>query len=894
MTTPEMAKAYEPATAEERWYPEWEARGYFHADSDDEREPYTIVIPPPNVTGVLHLGHVLNNTLQDILIRFEKMRGKNTCWIPGTDHAGIATQAKVERVLRETEGSTRHDLGREKFLERVWDWKDQYGGTIIRQLRTLGCGCDWTRERFTLDDKLSEAVRDVFIQLYHKGLIYQGTRMINWCPVSHTALSDEEVIFKNAPGKLWHIRYDRVDGQGSVIVATTRPETMLGDTGIAVHPEDERYTDLVGHGVILPIVDREIPVFADDYVKPEFGTGAVKVTPAHDPNDYEMGQRHDLETIDIMNDDASMNDHVPERFRGLTREAARKAVVAELEASGHLVLVEQHDHEVGFSERGDVPVEPRLSQQWFVRMESLAKPALEAVEDGSISFHPERHVKTYRHWLENIRDWCISRQLWWGHRIPAYHCASCSHINVAKDTPTACEQCESTALTQDPDVLDTWFSSWLWPFSVHDWPEESADLAKFYPTATLVTGPDIIFFWVARMIMAGLEFKQEIPFKDVYFTSIIRDEKGRKLSKSLGNSPDPVDVIAEYGADALRYAIIYIAPVGQDLRYSNKRCEIGRNFANKLWNATRFRSIQGPLAENWQSLDGLSVADLRPDDRWMLARLNHAITSATKNLETFDFHAYALDLYEFVWNEFCDWYVESAKAAFYGDDEAAKATALRVFDFALSRILRVMHPVIPFLTEELYHALGFVAEDDSIMLSTWPEPLSAETCVRLGVDSATEELVSHKFDLVRAGRNLRATYNIPFAKRVPYFVKPTDTATGELLAADPDSLRTLLNAASVSIDPDFEPEGLMPSAVGQGCLIYLPLEGVIDLEEEKARLDKQRGELVKGITGITKKLGNENFVSRAPESVVARERERRGELQEKLDQVDELAALLGG
>lgn len=893
MTTPSMAKAYQPQVAEKRWYPIWESRGYFAADANDDREPYTIVIPPPNVTGVLHLGHVLNNTLQDILIRFEKMRGKNTCWVPGTDHAGIATQSKVERVLRQEEQITRHDLGREKFLERVWDWKDQYGGTIIRQLRTLGASCDWRRERFTLDDKLSEAVRDVFIHLYHKGLIYQGKRMINWCPVSRTALSDEEVIYKNASGKLWHIRYDRADGQGAVIVATTRPETMLGDTGIAVHPADERYQDLVGHEVILPLVERPIPVFADDYVKKEFGTGAVKVTPAHDPNDYEMGLRHDLEMIDIMNDDASMNGHVPERFQGFTREDARKAVVAELEASGHLVQVEQHDHEVGFSERGDVPVEPRLSQQWFVRMESLAEPALEAVLDGRIRFHPERHVKTYRHWLENIRDWCISRQLWWGHRIPAYHCASCAHTTVAKSAPAHCEQCESTSITQDPDVLDTWFSSWLWPFSVFDWPDEHADLAKFYPTQSLVTGPDIIFFWVARMIMAGLEFKGEIPFKDVYFTSIIRDEKGRKLSKSLGNSPDPLDVIDEYGADALRYAIIYIAPVGQDLRYSNKRCEIGRNFANKLWNAARFRSMQGPLQENWDSLDGLTQADLRPDDRWMLARLNTAVSRATASLENFDFHAYAIDLYEFVWNEFCDWYVESAKSAFYGEDAATKANVLRCFDFALSNILRLMHPVMPFLTEELYHAAGYVEEGDSIMLTTWPSTLSAEAAAALGVNAEIVEQVNHKFTLIRAGRALRSTYNIPYAQRVPYFVKPTDEAFGGLLAADPDSLRTLLNAETVTVDPDFEPEGMMPSGVGQGGLIYLPLEGVIDIEEEKARLNKQREQIVKGLTGIDKKLANENFVTRAKPEVVERERERRTELATKLQQVDEVLQAFG-
>jgi valyl-tRNA synthetase len=888
-----MAKAYEPATAEAKWYPEWESRGYFNGDAGSATDSYTIVIPPPNVTGVLTLGHVLNNTLQDILIRFQKMRGRNVCWVPGTDHAGIATQAKVEAFLRAEEGVTRHDLGREEFLRRVWEWKDKYGGTIIRQLRSLGTACDWRRERFTLDEGLSSAVQEVFIRLYEKGLIYKGQRMINWCPVSHTALSDEEVIPTEKASHLWHIRYPLSDGSGELVVATTRPETMLGDTGVAVHPEDARYKGLVGKTITLPLVGKEIPIFADDYVDKEFGTGAVKVTPAHDPNDYEMALRHDLEVISIMNEDASMNEEVPARFQGMTREAARKAVVAELEEQGFLVEVEPYTHTVGYSERGHVPVEPRLSEQWFVKMESLAKPALEAVTNGDIRFHPPRWVNTYRHWMENIRDWCISRQLWWGHRIPAYYCQSeaCDEITVARETPDSCPKC-GAAVVQDDDVLDTWFSSWLWPFSVFDWPKENADLAHFYPTSALVTGPDIIFFWVARMIMSGIEFMGDIPFRDVYFTSIIRDNQGRKLSKSLGNSPDPLDVIAEYGADALRYSMIYIAPVGQDIRYDNEKCTIGRNFANKLWNASRFRDMQGPLSAN-RSLESIPAGTLRPDDLWMLAQLSKAIDVATKSLDDYDFHSYAIDLYEFIWNSFCDWYVESAKAVFYSDDEAKRSAVLSVFDYALWAILRIMHPIMPFLTEEVAHGMGFVAEDESIMLADWPAlPCPAEL-ERLGLTPSTESLVEDKFDLIRAGRNLRGLYKIPFARKVPYIVKPTSAEFAALLDADSDGMRSLLNAESVTVDADFEPAGgTVPSAVGHGAVIYLPLEGIIDIEEEKARLAKQQDELTRVIGGIDKKLSNENFVTRAKPEVVERERVRRDEFMAKLKQVQELAATL--
>ena len=655
MSQSSLSRAYDPAEVEKKWYSTWEERGYFHADPQSDKPAYSIVIPPPNVTGMLTLGHVLNNSLQDILIRFEKLRGREVCWVPGTAHAGIATQGKVEAQLRQEKGLGRHDLGREKFLEHMWQWKEKYGGTIIRQLRSIGCACDWERERFTLDPKLSAAVQEVFIRLYNKGLVYKGKRIINWCPKSGTALSDEEVIYREEKGKLWYFRYPYSDGSGYVVIATTRPETMLADTAVAVHPEDARYRDKLGKTLTLPLVGREIPLIADDYVEREFGSGAVKITPAHDPNDYEVGLRHGLDMPEVMNDDGTMNKQAGADFDGLDRYQARKLVLQKMEELGLLEKTEEHIHQVGYSERGNVAVEPRLSDQWFVKMEELAKPALEVVEQGRVRFHPQRWVKTYRHWMENIKDWCISRQLWWGHRIPAYYCTQCNKLYVSKESPALCV-CGCKAFKQDPDVLDTWFSSWLWPFSVFDWPEESRELKRFYPTQSLVTGPDIIFFWVARMIMAGLEFTGDIPFSDVYFTSIIRDEEGRKMSKSLNNSPDPIDVVAQYGADALRFTMAYIAPLGQDIRYSNEKCELGRNFANKLWNLVRFRLSKGAVSSDWQDLEGLPAERLRADDKWILARLQRIVKATGESLQRFSFNEAARNLYDFIWNEFCDWY----------------------------------------------------------------------------------------------------------------------------------------------------------------------------------------------------------------------------------------------
>ena len=885
MSTEELSKAYDPAEVESKWYKIWEERGYFHADVNSSKKPYTIVIPPPNVTGQLTMGHILNNTLQDILIRFEKLNGRETCWLPGTDHAGIATQTKVEKELKKNEGLTRYDLGREKFLERVWAWKEQYGGKIIKQLRSLGTSCDWQRERFTMDEGLSAAVQECFIRLYNKGLIYKGHRIINWCPKGRTALSDEEVIYKEEKGHLWHFRYPYADGSGYVVIATTRPETLMGDTAVAVNPTDERYAGKIGKKLILPIVNREIELIADDYVEKDFGTGAVKITPAHDPNDYEVGLRHNLEVINIMNDDGTMNAEAGKEFEGMDRYVCREAVVKKIEELGLLDHIEDYTHQVGYSERNDVPVEPRLSDQWFVKMKPLAEPALKAVDDGRIKFYPERWVKTYRHWMENIRDWCISRQLWWGHRIPAYTCEQCGEIVVAKGMPEKCPKCGCTHLVQEEDVLDTWFSSWLWPFSTFGWPDNTADLKAFYPTQTLVTGPDIIFFWVARMIMAGIEFMGDIPFKDVYFTSIIRDEKGRKMSKSLGNSPDPLDVIATYGADALRFTVIYIAPVGQDIRYSNEKCEIGRNFANKIWNVVRFRLMQGPVTSAKPTLDNLGA--LRPDDQWILASLNQAIKGVTDGLANFRFNEVSKILYEFIWNKFCDWYLESCKPVFNGGDAAQKQTVLRLFDYCVATFLKLLHPIMPFVTDELYHQMGFATADDSIMMTEWPAAIPEDVLNGYGATQAAEDDAEAKFELIRAIRAVRANYGIATSKALDMVVAPANDEMHEFLKRDEASFKALVNAGDLKFVPGYQPEGPSGVAVSTAATAYIPLAGIVDLDAEKKRLEKQEAELAKYVGVVEKKLSNEKFVSKAPADVVAQERAKLAEAQEKLARVRE-------
>ena len=879
-----LAKAYTPSEVEGKWYQTWEKRGYFHGDVTSPKKPYSIVIPPPNVTGILTLGHVLNNTLQDILIRFEKMRGREVCWVPGMDHAGIATQAKVEAFLKKEKNLTRYDLGREKFLEEVWKWKEQYGGKIIQQLRTIGTACDWSRERFTFDEGLSNAVQEVFIRLYNDGLIYKGHRIINWCPKSRTALSDEEVIYRQESGHLWHIKYPYADGTGCVIVATTRPETIMGDTAVAVNPTDERYTGQVGKMLLLPLTNHQIPLIADEYVEKDFGTGAVKITPAHDPNDYEVGLRHNLEMPNIMNDDGTMNAAAGPDFDGLDRNVARRLVVEKLEEQGLLVKTEDYVHQVGYSERGGVPVEPRLSDQWFVKMDVLAKPAIEAVTSGKIKFHPDRWVKTYLHWMENIKDWCISRQLWWGHRIPAFYCEKCGELVVGKNAPEKCPKCGHEHFRQDEDVLDTWFSSWLWPFSVFDWPKDTPELKHFYPTNTLITGPDIIFFWVARMIMAGLRFMGEIPFEDVYFTSIIRDEKGRKLSKSLNNSPDPLDVVATYGADALRFTIIYIAPMGQDIRYDNKKCEIGRNFANKIWNVVRFRLQHGTAPADWQDLSSLKSSELRPDDQWILARLNRITKTMTKDLAEFDFNDASKAIYDFIWNEFCNWYLESAKPALSAPAGTTCAT-LKVFDYCLGTFLKLLHPIMPFVTDELYHQMGFCGEEDSIMLQPWPQAISEARMQELGATESVEQLNAAKYDLVRAVRNLRANYQLSTSLPLDVVISPASPEAKAFLDLDHDALAALLNAKTLTLgDKPTGPAGVAVSAIGNA---FVPLAGLVDFAAETARLQKQETEAEKYIATLQKKLANKGYVEHAPAAAVEADRAHLAETEDKLARIRE-------
>ena len=891
----EMPKAYEPAAVEAKWRPTWENGPWFKGNPDADKKPYSIVIPPPNVTGILTMGHVLNNTLQDILIRRAKMLGYEACWFPGTDHAGIATESKVAQHLRKTEGRSRDDLGREEFVKRVWEWKEEYGGTIVKQLKTLGTTCAWDRARFTMDEGLSEAVQKVFVALYEKGYIHRGKRMINWCPVSRTALSDEEVIYKEVNGAFYHFKYPLSDGSGELVVATTRPETMLGDTAVAVNPNDERYKHLIGKTVDLPLTDRKIPVIADEHADPEFGTGCVKITPAHDPDDFEVGKRHGLQLIDVMNPDATMAERAGAEFAGLDRFECRKKVVKMMEERGFLGSIEQRVHSVGFSERGDVPIEPRVSEQWFVKMDELAEPAIEAVKSGKIQFHPKRWEKTYFHWMENIKDWCVSRQIWWGHRIPAWFNDETGETYVGLESP---EKAGKTGKwRQDEDVLDTWFSSWLWPFSIMGWPEKTKELEFFYPTNDLVTGPDIIFFWVARMIMAGLEFTGEIPFKNVYFTSIIRDDKGRKLSKSLGNSPDPLDVIDEYGADALRFAIIYIAPLGQDILYSNDKCEIGRNFANKLWNAARFRASKGALSKpvppsEFDEKTALSAvlesAELASTDRWILASLAETARHANRALDEFKFHEATHALYDFVWSEFCDWHIESVKQFLDSPDGEGSRKAL---DYAFFAILRLLHPFMPFVTEELAHNLGYIPEEN--VLAEYPYPDADAMRSVLPDEADLLRMMAAKFELIKAARNIRASSDIPPAKKINAFFKPADAETADFMAAEADSIKRLARMESFEIDADYAPEGPAPSAVTDAGTLFIPLEGLVDIEAEHAKLAKQKAELEKWIASSNARLSNANFTEKAPAKVVEEAKAKLEEMKAKLAKVEDSIARLG-
>ena len=879
----EIPKAYEPQAVEDKWYAFWEKNDCFKADPQrvsDKRPAYSIVIPPPNVTGVLHMGHVLNNTIQDILARKARMDGKEVLWLPGTDHAGIATQSVVERKLIK-EGVMRHrdDLGREKLLEHIWEWKEKHGGIIIEQLKKLGASCDWSRLRFTMDEEYTKCVQRVFVDLYEKGLIYRGKRMVNWCPKSLTALSDEEVIMKEQNSQLFYFKVQVVEESETWLeIATTRPETIPGDTAIAVNPKDPRYGHLIGKHAIrpLPIENQaHLPIVADEHIDIDFGTGVLKVTPAHDKADFEIGQRHGVEAIEVIDADGRMNDLAGQELTGLDRFEARKASSHQLEELGVLTKTEEYKNSVGFSERADVPVEPRLSEQWFLKYPSQDQ-SRSSVADGTMKFYPERWTKTYDYWMGGLQDWCISRQLWWGHRIPVWY----------RDEEVYCglEAPEGDGWEQDSDVLDTWCSSWLWPFATMGWPEETDTLKKFYPTTDLVTGPDIIFFWVARMIMAGYEYRGELPFRNVYFTGIIRDKKGRKMSKSLGNSPDPLELIAKYGADALRFGTMRSAPQGLDVLFDEKDVELGRNFANKLWNACRFRQMQGGESEG-----EIDPALLNSDDKWILLRLDQAIIEVTAAFETYRFTAATGALYRFFWSEFCDWYVESCKATFFGEDAARKANVLAVFDFVMGHALRLFHPFLPFITEELWHGLGCsegLPEEQggkTIMSAHWPQAFGDDFKAHYGLEETVNDLIAAKHELVIGGRNLRTIGNIPFAKKVDYILKPA----GELDSYEVEVIQSLLNAESLQVDKEYAPRKGTPAARSALGELYLPLDGLIDAEAEKVRLEAQLEKISKEIEKASAKLNNPKFTERAPEDVLQEAKDRLAEWQQKEGQTRE-------
>ena len=876
-----IPKVYDPQSFEKKWYQYWEENKLFHAEVDETKKPFSIVMPPPNVTGQLHMGHAMDNTLQDILIRFRRMQGYNTLWMPGTDHAGIATQAKVDAQLRE-QGVSRYDIGREKFLEHAWAWKEKYGNRIKYQIRTLGSSCDWDRERFTMDEGCSHAVREVFVQLYKKGLIYQGKRITNWCPHCNTALSDIEVEHQNEQGHLYHLKY-QVEGEDRFVeIATTRPETMFGDTGVAVHPDDERYSDLVGKTLILPIVGRRIPLFADSYVDPQFGTGAVKVTPAHDPNDFDMGARHNLEQIVVINNDGTMAENTG-KYAGLDRYECRKQLIEDLKQQGYLISIEDHEHAVGHCSRCSTTVEPLVSKQWFVKMESLAKPAAEAVKSGKIKFVPERFSKIYCNWLDNIRDWCISRQLWWGHRIPAWYCDDCSATIVENEDVTVCPHCGSKHVHQDEDVLDTWFSSGLWPFETMGWPEQTAELKQFYPTSVLVTGYDIIFFWVARMVMMGLEFGKDIPFKHVFIHGLVRDSQGRKMSKSLGNGIDPVEVIEKYGADTLRFMLITGNTPGNDMRFYWERVESARNFANKLWNASRF------MLMNLEGFDKTFVpeaSDYTLADKWILSRYAKTAISITENLEKFELGEAGRSLYDFIWNEFCDWYIELSKARLYDKENVRpRKVAQYVLGYVLEHTLRLLHPFMPFITEEIWQHIPH--EGKSIMVADWP------TGEEVKLDDASEVEMTTIMETIKAIRNMRAEVNAAPSKKTEVILHLSDESLTDVFAKNSGYLETLASAKNVTIlaKDDAKPENAM-TAVVNGVEIYLPLAGLIDVEKETARLNKELATLDKEISRLDKKLSNAGFIAKAPADIVEKEKEKLKGYEEKREAVKQRLAYL--
>jgi len=860
----EIPKAYDPSQTEDKWYKYWLDNKLFDSEPND-KPPFTIAIPPPNVTGMLTMGHILNNTIQDVYIRLKRMQGFNSCWVPGTDHASIATETKVTKFLEE-QGIDKYKIGREEFLKHCWKWTEQYGGIIIQQLKKLGVSCDWRRERFTMDDDYYREVIKTFVDLYKEGKIYRGNRMVNWDPANKSAISDEEVLYRTVNGKLWHFRYPVVGSERYIVVATTRPETMLGDTGVAVNPNDERYKDLIGKKVKLPIVEREIPIFADEYVDMEFGTGAVKVTPAHDVNDYDMGQRHKLEIVNIFNPDATTNKNVPDWLQGLDRFEARKKVVEWFEQNGLMEKIEDYQNKVGYSERGGVPIEPYLSEQWFMKMSELAKPALDVVRDGKVKFYPTHWEKTYFHWMENISDWCISRQLWWGHRIPVWYHKKTKEIYCEVDPPKDIEN-----YTQDEDVLDTWASSWIWAHAIFRTDEERK---YYYPTSILVTAPDIIFFWVARMIMSGMHFMKDIPFSHVYFTSVIRDLQGRKMSKSLGNSPDPLDVIKEYGADALRFTVLYLAPLGQDVLFSADKCDFGRNFANKIWNAGRFLLMN---AEKIKVDDKLKDAHLDFADEWIISRFNETFEEFNNAMESFEINNATKIIYSFVWNDFCDWYVEMIKNRLYADDEEVKSAVLTRALSIFENMLKMVHPFMPFVTEEIYQLMQARKSGESISTSEFPKVKKELINPQADKDM---ELVEN---IVTAIRNIRGEMNIPPSRKINVLLKSSEVKERQI-----DYIKKLAKVEKLEAGENITKPKASASAIVKSSEIYVPLEGLIDLDVERQRLQKEITRLEGSLSGIEKKLSNEKFVNGAPAEVVEKERTKQRDWQENLRKLKEI------
>ena len=871
----ELPKVYDPSTVEKRIYEMWQSHGCFKGVIDPDKKPFSIVMPPPNVTGQLHMGHALDSTLQDILTRYKRMQGYAALWLPGTDHAGIATQIKVEEELRVKEGLTRYDLGREKFLDRVWEWKNKYGDRIVEQQKVLGASCDWDRSAFTMDETRAKSVRETFCELYEKGLIYKGSRIINWCPKCRTALSDAEVEYKDMPGSFWHIRYPIEDSDEEFIIATTRPETMLGDSGVAVHPDDERYKHLVGKNAILPLVGRKLPIVADEYVELGFGTGAVKMTPCHDPNDYEVGLRHNLEQILCIDEDAKIINGG--KYNGMDRYEARKAIVADLEEQGYLVKVEPYNHNVGCCYRCGTVVEPLTSPQWFVKMKPLAEAAIEVVKDGRIKFVPERFTKTYMNWMENVHDWCISRQLWWGHRIPAWYCDDCGKITVSRTDPCECEHCHSKNIHQEEDVLDTWFSSALWPFSTMGWPDKTPELDYWYPTSVMVTGYDIIFFWVARMIFSGMEQMKKEPFHTVFIHGLVRDSQGRKMSKSLGNGIDPLEMAEKYGADALRFNLITGNSPGNDMRFYVEKCEAMRNFCNKIWNASRFVMMNLTVEDNHLP------ETLETEDNWILSKLNRVVKEVCDNMDSFELGVAAGKIYDFIWDDYCDWYIELTKPRLNGDDEAAKESAQRVLLYVLVEILKLLHPFMPFITEEIWQALPH--EGDALMMQSYPEYSEK---LNFPEDEANFGMV---MDAIKAVRARRSEMNVP-PSRKSHLIIVTEKA--KAFTDGEKFICKLAYASGVEVRAEL-PESTdgMVSVITDNARMFMPMAELVDLEKERARMEKELANAKKQLDGQNAKLANENFVSRAPEKVVNAEREKKAKLEALIENLEESLKNLG-